>query len=87
MGDLRNKLKKELRDEAHRRWMAKNYPPRTPSQIPRCLCGLTYYDVPIMWAAPGKRHEPQRFYCPACLPVDLLWVVAPSVANLPHEES
>jgi hypothetical protein len=37
MGDLRNKMMKEMRDEAHRRWLAKHYPPSKPPFLPRCL--------------------------------------------------
>ena len=44
-------------------------------------------DKPLPSAVPSRRKPPPpRFYCPACLPVDLLWLVAPSVANLPHDE-
>jgi hypothetical protein len=36
---------------------------------PRCRCGLTYTDVPVLWAVEGKdRWAPTEFYCPACLP-------------------
>ena len=72
MGDLRNKLTKELRDEAHRRLLEKLHPTPMPPALPRCLCGLTYYDVPVMWQGPSGRHEPARFYCPACIPPGLM---------------
>lgn len=51
---------------------------------PRCQCGLTYLEVPIMWQVPGKdRWAPGIYYCPACLPKELLWLVAQDIANLP----
>ena len=28
-----------------------------------------------MWAAPTKRREAAKFYCPACLPHELLGVI------------
>ena len=71
MGDLRNKFRKleeteRIRD-MQRRLEAKGAPPEPP----RCQCGLTYYQVPVMWAHQADRWEPVRFYCPACLPDEL----------------
>ena len=54
MGDLRNKLMKQVRDAEHRHWLAKHYQPKPEPLLPRRRCGLTYYEVPIMWAAPPK---------------------------------
>lgn len=53
---------------------------------PQCLCGLTPQDVPIMWAVPGPdRYAPTTYHCPACLPAEMIGLVARSVANLPDE--
>ena len=72
MGDLRNKMMKQARDEAHRQYLAKHHPPKTETQLPRCLCGLTYQEVPIMWEGPREdRWAPVVFYCPAYLPEEL----------------
>jgi len=87
MGDLRNKLAKQERDEAHRRYMARRYPPKPAPVLPRCLCGLTYWEVPVMWAAPGGRHEAAKFFCPDCLPPELLREVARNVADLLADET
>jgi hypothetical protein len=85
MGDLRNKLMKDMRDKAHQRWLAKHYPPTSPPALPRCECGLTYLEAPIMWAAPTKRHQKAKFYCAACLPHEFLELLAQDVANLPDD--
>lgn len=55
---------------------------------PRCQCGLTYLEVPIMWQVLGKdRWAPAVFCCPACLPHEYLALAARDVANLPDESS
>jgi hypothetical protein len=54
---------------------------------PRCQCGLTYLEVPVMWQVPGKdRWSPGMYCCPACLPKELLIEVAIDVANLKSGE-
>lgn len=82
MGDLRNKLAKELREQAHRRWLVEHRPSAKPPALPRCECGLTYYEVPIMWTAPTARWEPAKVYCPAYLPHELLGEEIPGLADL-----
>ncbi len=72
MGDLRNKFRKIERDEAHREFMAKRYPIMPPPPPIRCQCGLTPAEVPAMWAVHRKRSELVKFYCPACIPPNLL---------------
>lgn len=53
---------------------------------PRCQCGLTWNDVPLMWAMPVGRHEKAKFCCPACLPVEMLGLVAGDVGRLKDGE-
>jgi hypothetical protein len=86
MGDLRNKLYKQMRDEAHRQYMAKHYPPKPEPPPIRCLCGHTYQDVPRMWQIdePGWPRK-TGIYCPACIPAHLIGWVADDVANLPDD--
>ena len=36
-------------------------------------------------SAPTNRWEPASFYCPACLPHELLGVILPDVASLPDD--
>jgi len=36
--------------------------------------------------APVARHEIAKFYCPACLPRELLGIVAKDVADLPNDD-
>jgi hypothetical protein len=84
MGHLPNKFRKERQDaliEERRRQEVK--PPRP---LPRCLCGLTWLEVPIMWVVSGDRWAPPKFYCPACLPAEHLPIVMDDVARLPSEE-
>lgn len=71
MGDLRNKLRKLERDEAHREFMARLYPSAPPPLPIRCQCGLTPAEVPAMWAHQADRWPAVQFYCPACLPDEL----------------
>jgi hypothetical protein len=80
IGDLRNKLAKQARDEAHRQYMAKHHPPKPAPEPPKCLCGLTCYEAPTLWAIDGGGW-PRRvdYYCPACLPHDLRGKVAKGV--------
>lgn len=85
MGDLRNKMAKQLRDAQHRTYMAMRYPPKPSQPLPKCLCGFTWHEAPIMWAIAGvDRWSPMAFYCPACLPANLIGLTATGVANLPE---
>jgi hypothetical protein len=85
MGDLRNKMAKQLRDAQHRTYMAMRNPSKPPHSLPKCLCGLTWNEAPVMWAIAGAdRWSPAAFYCPACLPAHLIGLVAAEVANPPE---
>ena len=68
MGDLRNKIAKLERDGAHRKLMARLHPEQPPPPTPRCECGLTPAEVPIMWHLKRDHWDLGAFYCPACLP-------------------
>jgi hypothetical protein len=84
MGDLRNKFMKQARDEAHREFMARRYPPKPARPTPRCQCGLTWDDVPVMWSVEVQRWPYERaLFCPACIPAQYLHLVAVSAANTP----
>lgn len=73
MGDLRNKMAKQVRDAQHRAYMAKRHPSKPPEPLPKCLCGFTWNEAPIMWAVAGAdRWSPTAFCCPACIPPGLL---------------
>lgn len=70
MGDLRNKFMKQARDEAHRQFMARRYPPKPEPPPVRCPCGNTYYDAPLAQYQLDRR-KPQAICCPACAPADV----------------
>ncbi len=50
MGDLRNKMAKQLRDAKRHAYTAKRYPSQPPEPLPACLRGFTWNDVSFMWA-------------------------------------
>ena len=71
MGDLRDKAVKEA-GTARIREMQQRMEARPKPEPPRCQCGLTWHQVPAMWAHQADRWSTVRFYCPACLPTHLL---------------
>lgn len=83
MGDLRNKARKEAEEALIRARQATRDAARPKPILPRCACGLNHYEVPIMWTVQGAdRWAPTAYYCPACLPANLIRVVAHQIANL-----
>ena len=72
MGDFRNKYAKMARDERVKALQAALEGRRPPASPLRCRCGLTYHQVPVLWAVQADRWSPLEVYCPACLPPDLL---------------
>jgi hypothetical protein len=76
MGDLRNKQRKEL-EQARIRAMQAKMDARHPKPLPpRCRCGLTPQEVPVMWVITGRdRWATLDYRCPVCLPADLAEVV------------
>jgi hypothetical protein len=75
LGDLRDKIAKRERDEAHRQMMAKRYP-KLPTPPPiRCQRGPTVNEAPTTCVHQKDWWSPQQFYCPACLPDELLGLV------------
>jgi hypothetical protein len=68
MGDLRNKFRKLEETERIREMQRRLEAKGPPAELPRCQCGLTYYQIPIMWAHQVDRWAPVKFYCPTCLP-------------------
>lgn len=84
MGDIRNKLEKEIRAAKHAAWIAKHHPPKPQLPLPRCQCGNTWYDAPILWQIEVVRWPREMaWFCPACLPFKYFPLVAKQVANLP----
>jgi len=83
MGDIRNKLAKQMRDAAHRAFMAERYPPQPAPAPPRCQCGLTADQVPTFWSYKGEHFDPMRYYCPACAPVWMVRYMLASTVNNP----
>ena len=75
MGDLRNKRRKQEREEALRQIQASRNPKPPSGEPPRCQCGLTPDQVPAMWAYQADRWSAVQFYCPACLPDKLRCLV------------
>ena len=71
MGDLRNKIRKQERDAAIRAMQKPRADQQSTHEPPRCQCGLTWHEVPAMWAYQADRWSAVRFYCPACLPAEL----------------
>ena len=72
LGDLRNKFAKIARDERVKALQAALEGRKPLAELPRCRCGLTYYQVEVMWAVQADRWSPLEVYCPTCLPPDLL---------------
>jgi hypothetical protein len=72
MGDLRNKRRKEA-EQARVRAMQAKVDARHPKTLPpRCRCGLTPQQVPVMWLINGAdRWSLPDFRCPDCLPANL----------------
>lgn len=70
MGDLRNKMAKLARDERHRQFMLRKYPPKPPAPPPTCRCGLTWQETTLYgWSSPklSKRHL-NGLWCLVCMP-------------------
>jgi len=72
MGDFRNKYAKMARDIRVKALQAKLEAKGPSAEPPRCRCGLTYHQVPVMWAIQADRWSPLGVYCPACLPDEIL---------------
>jgi hypothetical protein len=69
MGDLRNKFRKQERQEALEARQRAARPPQAAEPPLRCAgCGLTRHEVPALYALPCERWETQRFGCAKCLP-------------------
>ena len=60
---------------------------RPKAKLPRCQCGLTWHEVPAMWAVHGKRFEPVKFYCQSCLPAHLLSLASAAVPDQPERNA
>lgn len=71
MGDLRNKLAKQIRDERHRQFMARHYPPKPPPKPLTCLCGFTSEDTKLWGVSDPRLYGKAGVYCAACLPAEL----------------
>jgi hypothetical protein len=85
MGDLRNKIKREIDAERMCAQMAQTAArPKQPP--PRCDCGNTWHDVRPMWCYSPDRWKPSIIYCPGCLPFELFSIVMMDVANMPVVE-
>ena len=72
MGDLRNKQRKDAERALIRTMQARLDAARPKPEFPRCQCGKTYNEVPAMWMVHREWSEPVKFYCPDCLPANLL---------------
>jgi len=76
MGDLRNKFR-ELEEEARIQAMQRRMERQSPSTPElRCLCGLTYHQVDVLWAVQADRWSAVQFYCPAGQPDEVSGVAA-----------
>lgn len=78
MGDLRNKVAKQIRDERHRQFMLRKYPPKPPARPPTCRCGLTSEETKLYaYSSPmlSKRHL-NGLWCLVCAPheVKMEWI-------------
>jgi len=90
MGDIRNKLEKELRQKRHEAMMRRLYPPKPPRPENRCKCGhserVVPDNVPIMWwVCTNTFFHEYTLYCPACLPFEFFPDVMMDAANLPDD--
>ena len=90
MGDLRNKLRKQAETERiqagqrarEAEWRRKH----PPQPVPRCKCGHTWRDVPIMWSIETNSFfGDQELFCAACLPFKYFELVMWDAANLPDD--
>lgn len=67
MGDLRNKVAKQMRDEAHRQWLAKHFPSKPlPKEIVCDGCGASCYEIPV-YAMPRDWKGPYNYACAGCM--------------------
>ena len=82
MGDLRNKMAKLARDEAHRRYMAKHFPKARGGPPPpaACWCGLNSNQVEII--ARQDRNDLVAYFCRAHFPVECsCWEIATRIES------
>lgn len=93
VGDLRNKMAKiegRIRDKAAmNRFLGRPddwvQPPTPKPPLPRCACGLTFYDT-VLVAYQPDRWKPAIMVCRACTPPDLVdpcWPEKPAPAEEP----
>jgi hypothetical protein len=76
VGDLRNKIAKIERDKAEKAameaWLrGHGAAPRQKEPelaLPRCACGNTWNDVPVLMSYKGGYWETMVYYCPGCCP-------------------
>lgn len=71
MGDLRNKIAKQEREQRHREWLARHYP-STPPPKPICCqgCSQDYHQTKV-YACDLDRWKPCQFWCEACMPPEI----------------
>jgi hypothetical protein len=69
IGDLRNKYAKIERDERHRAYLARRYPPK-PKVEPTCRCGLTWHQTTLYSHTEVKlsRRHLNGLWCTVCMP-------------------
>lgn len=68
MGDLRNKFRNIEETQRIRAMQRRLEVGKQAVPPPRCQCGLTADQVPVMWAHQADRWSTTVFYCPDCLP-------------------
>jgi hypothetical protein len=68
MGDLRNKVAKQIRDERHRQYMARKYPPKPPPPPVTCRCGLTWQETTLYGFSGYKNSHLNGLFCMVCMP-------------------
>jgi hypothetical protein len=73
MGDLRNKISKQIRDERHRQYMARKYPPKPAPPPATCRCGLTWQETTLYGWSETKlsRRHLNGLWCLVCMPTEL----------------
>ena len=88
MGDLRNKIAKQMAQHRHEAMLRRLYPKKPRQPDPKCQCGLTWQETPIQWwVQKDDFWRTATLCCPACLPYEHFADIIMDVANLPDYEA
>lgn len=72
MGDLRNKIAKQIATERHQAYLKKHFPPQPRPPEQRCQCGFTCKEAPLWSVLTNEFFNERTICCPACIPFEYL---------------